>query len=98
MSYFIHPDAETELCDAAVYYATHANSMIALAFLAEYERVRDLLIENQQRGLHGDDGLRIYHFDRFPYTVVNEEDRVNGPQIFAIAHQSREPGHWNDRM
>ena len=50
MSYSIHPDAEAELGDAAVYYATHGSGMIALAFLAEYERVRDLLIENQQRG------------------------------------------------
>ena len=98
MSYSIHPDAEAELGNAAVYYATHASAMIALAFLAEYERVRDLLIENQQRGFRGEDGLRVYHFDRFPYTVVYEEDNVNGPQIFAIAHQSREPGYWNDRI
>ncbi len=93
MSYSIHPDAEAELGDAAVYYATHASKMIAAAFLAEYERVRDLLVENQQRGQHGDEGLRVYHFDRFPYTVVYEEDDLNGPQIFAIAHQSREPGY-----
>ena len=46
----VHPDAESELGNAAVYYATHASAMIALAFLAEYERVRDLLIENQQLG------------------------------------------------
>lgn len=97
MSYSIHPDAETELGDAAVYYATRASTMIALAFLAEYERVRDLLIENQQRGSHAEDGLRVYHFDRFPYTVVYEADEANGPQIFAVAHQSREPGYWNDR-
>ena len=98
MSYSIHPDAEAELGDAAVYYATHASGLIALAFLAEYERVRDLLIENQQRGPHGEHGLRFYHFDRFPYTVVYEEDDVNGPQVFAIAHQSREPGYWGDRI
>ena len=98
MSYSIHPDAEAELGNAAVYYATHASGMIALAFLAEYERVRDLLIENQQRGPRSEDGLRVYHFDRFPYTVVYEEDDLNGPQIFAIAHQSREPGYWNDRI
>lgn len=97
MSYSIHPDAETELGDAAVYYATRVSTMIALAFLAEYERVRDLLIENQQRGSHAEDGLRVYHFDRFPYTVVYEVDEANGPQIFAVAHQSREPGYWNDR-
>lgn len=97
MSHWIHPDAETELGDAAVYYATHASIAIAEAFLAEYERVRDLLIENQQRGPHGDGGLRVYHFDRFPYTIVCAED-MHGPQIFAVAHQSREPGYWDERV
>lgn len=66
MSHWIHPEAETELGDAAVYYATQASRTIALAFLAEYERVRYALIENQRRGPHGDDGLRLDHFDRFP--------------------------------
>lgn len=98
MSYWIHPEAEAELGDAAVYYATHASRAIAEAFLAEFERVLDLLVENQQRGPHGDDGLRIYHFDRFPYTVVYAEDARRGPQIFAVAHQSREPEYWSDRI
>ena len=47
MTHSIHPDAEAELGDAAVYYATHASHAIAEAFLAEYERVRDLIIQNQ---------------------------------------------------
>lgn len=97
MSHWIHPEAETELGDAAVYYAEHASRAIAEAFLAEYERVRDLIIENQQRGPHTDDGLRLYHFDRFPYTLVYEEDPARGPQIYAVAHQHREPGYWDDR-
>ena len=66
MSYWIHPDAEAELGDAAVYYAQHASRAVAEAFLAEFERVRDLLVENQQLGPHGDHGLRLYHFDRSP--------------------------------
>ena len=98
MNYFLHPDAETELGDATVYYATEASELIALAFLAEYERVLDLLIENHKRGPHTEGGLRCYHFDRFPYTVIYEEDSINGPQIFAIAHQSREPGYWSSRV
>lgn len=97
MNHWIHPEAESELGDAAVYYATHASRAIAEAFLAEYERVRDLLIENQERGPHADGGMRIYHFDRFPYTVVYAEDERDGPQIFAIAHQSREPQYWIHR-
>ena len=97
MSHWLHPEAETELGNAAVYYAKHASLSIAQAFLAEYERVRDLIIENPQRGTHSEGGLRVYHFDRFPYTLVYEEDRERGPQIYAVAHQSREPGYWGHR-
>ena len=97
MSYFIHPEAEIELGDAANYYATHASKVIATAFLFEFKRVRDLLIENQRRGSRRQDGLRTYHFNRFPYSVIYEENQTDGPQIFAIAHQSREPGYWIDR-
>jgi hypothetical protein len=35
----------------------------------------------------------VYHFDRFPYTVVYEED-PGGPRIYAVAHQHLEPGYW----
>ncbi|WP_093104651.1 hypothetical protein [Variovorax sp. CF079] len=72
--------------------------LIAEAFLAEYERVLGLLLENQQRGPDGGHGMRIYHFDRFPCTVIYAEDASLGPQIFAIAHQSREPAYWSSRL
>lgn len=85
-----------ELGDAASYYAAHASLAVAEAFLAEFERVRDLLIENDQRGPHGDHGFRLYHFDRFPYTVIYEPSET-GPQIYAVAHQHREPGYWLER-
>ena len=64
--YWLHPDAEAELGEAARYYAEHASRAIAEAFLLEYERVRDLLIANPARGSHDEAGLRRYHFDRFP--------------------------------
>ena len=98
MSYWIHPDAEAELGDAAVYYLEHASLAVAEAFLAEFERVRDLLVENPFRGPHGEFGLRVYHLDRFPYTVVYEPSPEAGPQIFAVAHQHREPGYWAARV
>ncbi len=96
MSYCLHPEAEAELGDAALYYAEHASLAVAEAFLAEFERVRDLLIENVERGPHGEYGFRVYHFDRFPYTVIYEPSDA-GPQIYAVAHQHREPGYWVDR-
>lgn len=57
MSHWLHPAAEAELGDAAVYYAEHASLAIAEAFLAEYELVRDLVVEDQQRGPHLNQGL-----------------------------------------
>jgi len=97
MSYWIHPDAEAELGDAAVYYAQQASPRVAEAFLDEFERVIELLVLNQQAGPHGMHGMRVYHLDRFPYTVMYEEDG-RGPQIYAVAHQHREPGYWNERL
>ncbi len=97
MSYRIHPDAEKELGDAACFYAERASKMVATAFLDEFERVVELIVENQLRGPRGDNGLRLYHFSRFPYTVIYEMDEANGPQIFAVSHQSREPGYWHER-
>ena len=47
MTYWLHPDAEAELGDAAVYYAEHASLAVAEAFVLEFERIRDLLVENQ---------------------------------------------------
>ena len=97
MSHWLHPEAEAELGDAAIYYATHVSRVIAEAFLAEYERVRDLIVENQRRGPRVDDELRIFHFDRFPYSLIYAEDGERGPQIYAVAHQRRAPGYWTDR-
>ena len=97
MSYWIHADAEAELGDAAVYYAEHASKKIAIAFLSEFERVIELLQLNQQLGTRKDQGMRSYPLQRFPYSVVYREDEDSGPQVFAIAHQSREPGYWHGR-
>ncbi len=97
MSYWLHPEAEAELGEAAVYYAEHASRAVAEAFLAEFERVRDLVVKNQARGPHADYGLRVYHFDRFPYSVIYEPTEA-GPHFYAIAHQHREPGYWAERL
>jgi plasmid stabilization system protein ParE len=97
VKYWIHPEAEAELDEAAVYLAEHASTALAEAFLLEYERVVGLLIENQQRGPHSDFGLRLYHLDRFPYTVFYEENALLGPQIYAVAPQARDPGYWVSR-
>ncbi len=62
MTYALHPQAEDELTQAAVFYAEHTSKAIAVAFLDEFDRVVDKLVRNQQSGPHCEDGLRIYHW------------------------------------
>lgn len=98
MTHWIHPEAEAELEEAALYLAQHASPALAEAFLLEYERVLALLVENQQCGPHSDHGMRLYHLSRFPYTVFYEEDSSAGPQVYAVAPQARNPGYWLQRI
>lgn len=97
MSYWLHEEAEAELGDAAVYYAEHASRSIAEAFLEEFERVAALLGTNQLLGTRKEEGMRVYPFRRFPYSLVYREDGGAGLQIYAVAHHNREPGYWGAR-
>ena len=97
MSYTLHPAAESELSNAAVYYAREASSGIARAFLAEFDRVIELVERNQQLGTPAKAGLRIYPFRRFPYSIVYREVEA-GPHVYAIAHQRRTPEYWHGRV
>lgn len=97
MTVWLHPDAEAELGDAAVYYAAHASTAIATALLAEFERVRDVIAGNPNRGADAGQGFRVFHFDRFPYTAIYAVEDGLGVVIYAVAHQHREPGYWRER-
>jgi plasmid stabilization system protein ParE len=97
LSYWLHEEAERELGDVAVYYAEQATPKIAISFLAEFERVIEPLELNQQLGTRKEEGMRSYPFRRFPYSLVYREDDEAGPQVYAIAHQSREPAYWQGR-
>ena len=97
MSYEFHPAAEAELSSAAKYYAKEATARVAHAFLAEFERVAELLEEHQRLGTPSRSGLRVFPFHRFPYSLVYRESNT-GPYIYAVAHQKREPGYWASRV
>ncbi len=67
-------------------------------FLAEFERGVDILVQNQRLGTQIGGGLREYQFTGSPYSLFYAEEEGKGPQIFAVAHQSREPGYWSWRV
>ena len=97
MTYELHPEAEAELNNAALHYAKQASKGIALAFLAEFERVAELLESNQQLGTKSHAGLRVYPLRRFPYSIVYRA-MTSGPYLYAVAHQRQEPGYWLGRV
>lgn len=62
MSYWLHPEAEIEFTDAALYYAEHASNIIANAFVTEFERVVALLEPNQKLGTRQMKACAFIHF------------------------------------
>lgn len=92
----VSPEADRELSDGAVYYAQEANAEIGLAFVAEFERVLDLLCTHPQLGTPWRRGKRRFPLRRFPYSIIyyvkGEELRV-----IALAHHRRRPGYWAGR-
>jgi plasmid stabilization system protein ParE len=95
--YELHPEAEAELTSATLYYSKEASRSIALAFLAEFERVAELVEANQQLGTKSKGSLRVYPFRRFPYSIVYRE-LAGGPYFYAVAHRRQEPGYWLGRI
>lgn len=97
MTYFLEKVAEDELYDAAEYYLSKAGAQISNAFLAEFERTITIIVDNQKLGTILNEGIRIHPFRRFPYSIIYRES-VNGPVIYAVAHQHRRPKYWVDRV
>ena len=89
-------DAEYELIESARYYAREANAELGQAFLSEFERSVELLLEHPKFGAVWRDATRRLPLRRFPYSIVYElrEDEV---RVIAIAHQRRRPGFWKGR-
>lgn len=96
MIYSLHPEAESDLRDAAGYYRERAGTALAQAFLAGFEHSIHLLLQHPTLGalwLHGYRRLLMKHFlYGVIYVAVADEIRV-----LAVAHQSRRPGYWRKR-
>lgn len=96
MRYWLHPEAEMDLRDAAEFYRDRAGSSLSQAFLAEFERSVEILLQHSALGAFWRQDKRRLMIRRFPYsliyTVVGEQIR-----ILAVAHHSRRPDYWRNR-
>ena len=96
MSYTLHPEAEAELMEAAVYLAEHVSRRIANAYLEEFERVASLIELYPKLGTPEDEEYRTYPLAKYKTSLVYFETD-SGPLILAVAPHKREPGYWRAR-
>jgi plasmid stabilization system protein ParE len=92
----LHPEAAIDLKEGKAFYR-HRSPMAAVTFAHEIDTALRQIAESPLRFPAGEHGTREYVLPwRFPYTLVYRI-RENVIVIFAIAHQSREPGYWQHR-
>jgi plasmid stabilization system protein ParE len=96
MTYSLHPLVERDLDEAAAYLRSHASERTAARFLAEFERVANLLVEHPAIGAPISRGRRIHPFKVFKYSVVYRV--VDGrPRILVVRHRRRRASHGGGR-
>ena len=91
-----HPAAERELLDAEDWYAERS-LIAAQALVHEVSLVVERALAAPERWPVHLYGTRRIVFPRFPFSLVYRvrDERV---QVIAVAHQSRRPGYWADRV
>lgn len=67
MKYSLHPEAESDLREAAEFYRERADSVLSQALLGEFERSVAILLRHPALGALWRYGKRRYGMKRFPY-------------------------------
>ena len=96
MTFWFHPEAETEHLETVVYYETRRAGLGAL-YLAAFEQALDSVRVNAHRYriVHEPD-IRRVPLARFPLSIIYREtdERI---EILAVAHHKRRPAYWITR-
>lgn len=96
MKFAFHPDARLEYREAAAFYEARRQGLGA-AFTREIEAVLERILEAPDRWRLVEQDVRRCLARIFPYGVLYT---VEGEFILivALAHGSRKPGYWRDRL
>jgi len=88
--------AETEVDEAVSWYHEQSEDE-GLKFLDELDRAVRVVSAYPLIAAEIEPDIRSFFFRRFPYSLIygiDEEAII----VIAVAHQSREPGYWVDRV
>lgn len=90
MTYTVHPGAERDIADAPDFYVKQAGLIVAQRFLAEFDRVVNLVDRNPEADASVTKSRRMFHLSVFPYSVVYRK-REGGIQVLVVRHHHRKP-------
>lgn len=96
MKLVVSPPALAELHDAAAFYTLKANVELGFAFVAEFERTANFVLDNPLLGVVFRGTRRRYILRRFPYSIIYQVT-AEELRILAVAHHRRRPGYWAQR-
>ena len=91
-----HPLARSELIASALFYDKR-NRGLGERFFSAVEATEAQICENPLRGQLFEAGTRKLSVKKFPFALIYKEfpDSV---MVFAVAHFSRKPGYWLERL
>ena len=96
MSHSIHPEAEAEF-EAAIEFYNDREEGLGDDLYDEVFATIDRIIEYPSSWPSYSHRTRRCLCNRFRYSVIYRHTAAE-LTIYAVAHQSRKPGYWKDRM
>jgi len=84
--------------DAAFEWYLERSANAAVRFDEAVERAMTEIARAPQRWMRGSYGTRRYLLRGFPYLLIYRELSSKVIQILAVAHTSRRPGYWKERV
>jgi toxin ParE1/3/4 len=92
-----HQEAIAEYDAAFDWYLEHSQDA-ALKFDAEVDRALAQITRAPRRWAAGPHSTRKFLLRQFPFTLIYREQASGKIQIVALAHTSRKPGYWKQRL
>jgi plasmid stabilization system protein ParE len=95
----LHPEAQAELKEAVSFYRSRGGETLARKFKSRVKEVFTNIASNPNRypGIPEIQEVQKCRLSQFPYSILylNQPDCI---WIIAVAHGSRCPGYWMERV
>ena len=90
-------EAKQEISDGIAWYAK-TSTRNSKRFKERVGGMLKTVARNPKQFGWYDDDFRHVVLDPYPYTIIYHELPDGAVQVIAVAHTSREPGYWEDRV